>query len=1012
MKNILLQLPLDEMIDGALVDSINTAEAPIVEGAPKIVPDDQFGSCLSLDGQKDGLLINDPLVQHPGDFTMTLWFFLPEDQNGSYQLIGKSSDGYLKPSIWINNQDLNFRMPGADGQPYEGTLAKVVKQGKWQHLTWIKQEAQMRFFIDTEMVGAFPAPKQLAADKNIQWPISELSGPFKGKLSYLCFFDGAFNAAEIQQHITKTQNATSTFKREHPIQFHFEDDGTRNTFYISDAAVDNLCHWVLENISDQQLIIKADAKKPDQDHFHFQLKFKPQTFYQDQGKTTLQAIDLPEGWQTSELIYEKHTGQTNLYLLYTGAEDLTLEVGERLTFPLQYDTADGSGGARGTQVELLYQQLTFPDQTTLAGSNLLSAEIINQRGKQQIPLQVAIVGPNKVLNNAAADVASNQSSSTIRIRIANNLAPDVLKPERNHIRFQINQLNATSNTQFTLLFDDPVGKVWDLAEKNELKAVQARYLFQKKSQPLNTVWIDLKDESGAQAMSPVFSFNSPVAAMGPGDFFEIELNNIRTHSESGLSNLYLKYEDVPGYWDGQFALQIEKSPLVYKGGKVGIGTSDPAYDLEVHGSVQMGGFNQQEGSQWPQVTWLRDPHNVSKWDEGLMKVDKHITPFKRGGFGIHMHQSREFGFLSTNWDPLFSIAGGTGDTYIKGKVGIGTTNPQQTLEVNGGVHMGGFTQQEGSQWPNITWLRDPNNVSKWDEGLMKVDRNITPFKKGGFAIHMHESREFGFYSTGWRPLASIQGGTGNMHLRGNLSIGTTRTTRATVEINGHQRSPIRNYGYLNKSGTTRNFDNPGNVDASYSLYANKRIASVEFNAHSDARIKTIQGPSDHQSDLQTLSKIEITDYHYKDPVLHGNKAQKKVIGQQVAEVFPQAVSTNSAVVPDIMQHAELENGWIVCQNDLQEGERVKILFEEGEDHIFEVLEATHSGFKITTDQRGKVLVYGREVQDFHVVDYDALSMLNISATQHLHKIIDQQQAVIDVLTERLNSLEQQLAGAQ
>ncbi len=1013
MKNTLLELPLDEMIDGKLIDIVKGTQAPVIEGAPKIIPDDQFGSCLSLDGEKDGLIINDPLVHHQGDFSMTLWFFLPSDQKGSYQLVGKNTNGYLKPAIWVVNNELHYRMPGADGSPYEGKLTEMVKPGKWQHLAWVKQGTQMSFFINTEMAGSFPAPAQLAVDKTLQWPISELTQPYRGKLAYLCFFDGALSAAEVQQHMAKTQNATSTFKQEYPIRFHFEDDGNRNTFYISDAAIDNQCHCVLENIADQRLIIKPGTEKPGQDHYHFQLKFKPQTFYGEQDKSSLQAIDLPAGWQASPLTLNPYTGQASLFLLYTGDKELTLEMNEQLTFPLQYDTADGSGGARGTQVELLYQQLAFPDETVLAGSNIISTEIINQRGKQQIPLQVAIVGPNKVLNNANADVASHQSSSTIRIRIANNLAPDVLKPGRNHIRFQTNQLNTTRNTQFTLLFDDPIGKVWDLALKNELKAIQARYLFQKKGQPANDVWIALKDESGAQAMSPVFSFNAPVPDMGPGDYFEIELNNIRTHSESGLSNLYLKYEDVPGYWDGQFALQIEKSPLIYKGGKVGIGTSDPIYDLEVHGSVQMGGFNQQEGSQWPQVTWLRDPHNLSKWDEGLMKADKNITPFRRGGFGIHMHESREFGFLSTNWNPLFSIAGGTGDTYVKGKVGIGTNDPKQTLEVNGGVHMGGFTQQEGSQWPNITWLRDPNNLSKWDEGLMKVDKNITPFRKGGFAIHMHESREFGFFSTGWRPLASIQGGTGNMHLRGNLSIGTTRTTKATVEIAAYSLSPIRSYGYLTKAGKTANYNNSGMVNARYSLFASERIACVEFNAHSDARIKTIEGQSDHQSDLETLSKIEITNYQYKDPVLHGNKAQKKVIGQQIAEVYPQAVSTNTSVVPDIMQPTEVKDGWVACKTNLQSGERVKILFEEGEDTIFEILEVTDSGFRITTDQSGKVLVYGREVEDFHVVDYDALSMLNISATQQLQKIIDKQQEVIDKqqamiegLTKRLEALEQ------
>jgi hypothetical protein len=51
----------------------------------------------------------------------------------------------------------------------------------------------------------------------------------------------------------------------------------------------------------------------------------------------------------------------------------------------------------------------------------------------------------------------------------------------------------------------------------------------------------------------------------------------------------------------------------------------------------------------------------------------------------------------------------------------------------------------------------------------------------------------------------------------------------------------------------------------------------------------------------------------------------------------------------------------------------------------EVLEATETGFQVNTTQTGKVLVYGREVSDFHTVDYEAIAMLNVSAVQQLSK---------------------------
>jgi len=52
----------------------------------------------------------------------------------------------------------------------------------------------------------------------------------------------------------------------------------------------------------------------------------------------------------------------------------------------------------------------------------------------------------------------------------------------------------------------------------------------------------------------------------------------------------------------------------------------------------------------------------------------------------------------------------------------------------------------------------------------------------------------------------------------------------------------------------------------------------------------------------------------------------------------------------------------------------------------DVTEANAKGFKVKgklTDKQ--VFVYGREVEDFRVVDYEALSTLNISATQELAK---------------------------
>ena len=158
--------------------------------------------------------------------------------------------------------------------------------------------------------------------------------------------------------------------------------------------------------------------------------------------------------------------------------------------------------------------------------------------------------------------------------------------------------------------------------------------------------------------------------------------------------------------------------------------------------------------------------------------------------------------------------------------------------------------------------------------------------------------------------------------------------------------------------------------------------------------------------METLLQIQITDYHYRDTIEKGTTPQKKVIAQQVAEVYPQAVDkTVTEVVPDIMKMAVLENGFVLLENHgLENGEKVQLLFAKGGPQIFEVKNVTVNSFEITTEKSGEIFVYGREVDDFHVVDYEAIAMLNVSATQEMFKVFKAQSLMIQEVQTELKEL--------
>jgi hypothetical protein len=222
---------------------------------------------------------------------------------------------------------------------------------------------------------------------------------------------------------------------------------------------------------------------------------------------------------------------------------------------------------------------------------------------------------------------------------------------------------------------------------------------------------------------------------------------------------------------------------------------------------------------------------------------------------------------------------------------------------------------------------------------------------------------------------------------GNIGIGTSTPDKAKLEINGAATHTLGGYGFLTTPGSTGFAIGSA---SSYSIYASDRIAATQFNAFSDARIKNINGLSNSQTDLATIAQIEITNYQLKDTIAEGSKTIKKVIAQQVKKVYPQAVSSDlTRCVPTIYQLSELNDGWISLNTDLVIGDKVKLIFTDKEE-LVEVEEVTANKFKIATTQaNGKVFVYGKEVSDFHTVDYEAIAMLNVSATQELLKRIEE-----------------------
>ena len=409
--------------------------------------------------------------------------------------------------------------------------------------------------------------------------------------------------------------------------------------------------------------------------------------------------------------------------------------------------------------------------------------------------------------------------------------------------------------------------------------------------------------------------------------------------------------------------------IVYYMGNVGIGTTSPAYELDVTGDINYTGNLYQSG-----------------------------TLFSGGGSSV----------WTTSGSDIY---------YNSGNVGIGTSDPVEKLHVyrntsgESNVHIQAYSDYSGDR--AALYLGTPHHNDPNAQPKCAIIADAVGWSRADlhFCVETTQNNGSAYRASTSNSRMMIDG------LTGYVGIGTTTPTSALLHVNGFKTTSISAYGYLSSTGTATN-TNGANVDLS--IYASHRIACTEFNAFSDSRIKKNVTDINDSSALEKIRLLEPKIYNYIDEKQRGTSNVYGFIAQEVANVLPYAVTVGHGDVPNILTNSNV----IVTENSnvlelhldtpvegltLSNTSNINITTDKDTYLTVPVLSFSGSNV-ITIENRTEfnnvtgAYIHGEHILDFHNLNKDAIWSVATAALQEVDRQLQTEKTKVATLETQVADL--------
>ena len=670
-----LHLPLDEIryVDG-------TAHAPnvggsgrdaIVHGNPQILHDPNMGTCLRFDGDGDYIELTDlSALTFAQGMTVMAWVRFEDISNFNTIFVLNVERNQNSKIIWAANEARSQRLAfGVNGAWWR--VENGVALGQWRHFAFVYDPAGKLSILSD---GAAVFSKEAAFDiANAPWKIgyigkSSYDGDrslFRGAMAHFRVYNQALSPADVRDLMISDKGAMAYYRETTLLKvelYTVRDDDQKPILYIEAANQGEPLEVSLTNPGDKPVAFKPfDA--PTADDFHVQLRFRRNVI----APNVLRALQAPNGVAIAGWRHTAGTtpdGREDFISFVKTEAPFALNKGEAWRIQIPNFSAAAQGGARNTRVQVRYR--TEPQDP---GSVVRHMEVQSHLGLKTIPLIARFRDSNTLLNNGLT---------------SNELAIEVVYTS------DTGSVRLDEASKFELIVDDELTLGGSLEAASKVAWLEA----EPAAAGVGHKTFAFKVKRPADGQTGVAG--APLMEVSRSQPLTFALSNWVTGKPSGTYNILLRYENIPGYWDGAWVLPVQFSPLLLRSDKIGIGTDDPGADLEIRrdakgalgpvlrlnnfgggagagGAIEFNSYNVGKGS--VTAVWHDPAFRIQSVDDGNYR-DALAFSSKKEANGASELQERV-------------------RITAEGRVGIGTATPAAALDVIGDAQIGGSVKATG-----------------------------------------------------------------------------------------------------------------------------------------------------------------------------------------------------------------------------------------------------------------------------------------------------------------------------